>query len=291
MMSGVQDEKQAYPRHDDVPQLLRSVVAFIDLLGTSEHATRANAQATLERLDASLRRARNQSGIDEALSWFHASWFSDSLSICAPLVKKPQQSTDRAFEESALGFVLDTITWLQFILAIHGFALRGGLTVGPQFADDRVNFGPALVEAVALEHCAEFPRVVVDDQTLQVVDDHIGDHFTLSDSPFHHELMTAPDGKVFVSYLGAATGSQIEARQMLDHHQSAIAKSLVAHVGSSEGIVQKYEWLARYHNTFCNTFFPDWTDVRLPGVETDDGFIPYVPAGWRPSSSSEGPAQ
>ncbi len=215
-------EDPAYPRNAGVPELLRSVVAFVDLLGTSEHASEESAQETLEKLDASLRRARDQSGIDEALSWFHASWFSDNLSICAPL-PQPRRQGDRSFEESSLGFV--TVMWLQFRLAIDGFVLRGGITVGPQFADRDVNFGPALVEAVALEKGAKYPRVVVDDLTLEVVDDHFGDYFTLSENPFHLELMRAPDGRVFVSYLAAVfeADDPEEAHEMLNRHRAAVA--------------------------------------------------------------------
>lgn len=273
------DDRPAYPRQDGVPVLRRSVVAFVDLLGTSEHAGEDAAQATLEKLDASLRRAREQSGVDDALTWFHASWFSDNLSLCAPL-PQPHRRGDRSFEESSLGFLLVTVTWLQFRLAIDGFALRGGITVGDQFADDEVNFGPALVEAVGLEKGAKFPRVVLDDLTLTVVDNHFNDHGTLSENPFHHELMRAPDGRTFVSYLGAVfeADDAEEAREMLLRHRSAVAALRSEHAKSAEGVVEKYEWLASYHNSFCATFFAEWSDLALPDVAPDLGFVPYQPA-------------
>lgn len=279
MGSVADDDYPAYPRENGRPVLLRSVVAFVDLLGTSEHAGEDAAQTTLEKLDASLRRARDQSGIDEALSWFHASWFSDNLSLCAPL-PQPHRRGDRSFEESSLGFVLVTVVWLQFRLAIDGFSLRGGITVGAQFADDEVNFGPALVTAVDLEKGATFPRVVLDDPTLIVVNDHFNDHFTLSENPFHHELMRAPDGRVFVSYLGAVfeADDPDETRDMLLRHRSAIAALRSVHANSEDCIVEKYEWLASYHNSFCATFFANWPDVALPDVPPDPGFVPYQPA-------------
>lgn len=270
---------RAYPRNNGVPALLRSVVAFVDLLGTSVHAGEDAAQKTLERLDESLRRARLQSGIDEALSWFHASWFSDNLSIAAPL-PQPHRAGDRSLEESSLGFVLVTVMWLQFRLAIDGFVLRGGVTVGLQFADNEVNFGPALVEAVRLERDdAIFPRVIVDDRMLAVVDHHFGDYFEPSENPFHHQLMRAPDGRIFVSYLGAVfeADDADEAHDMLGRHQHSILALRHEHASSDPRVVAKYEWLASYHNSFCEAFFSAWQDVFVDRVPADSGFAAYLP--------------
>ena len=267
----------AYPREDGVPRLLRSVVAYVDLLGTSVHASDENAQVTLQRLDAALRRARRQSDIDDGLSWFHTSWFSDNLSICAPL-PHPNHVGDRSFEESSLGFVLVTLMWLQFCLAIEGIVLRGGVTVGKHFADNEVNFGPALVRAVALEQGAKPPRVVLDDAVLAVVDDHFKDHFSLTENPFHRELMRAPDGHVFISYLGAVfeADDMAEAHEMLVLHRAALAEMLNAHQHGTVDVVDKYEWLVSYHNSFCNLFFPEWPNVLMP--PSDARFTAYAPS-------------
>ena len=276
-----QDE-HAYPRENGVPRLLRSVVAFVDLLGTSVHASEDNAQRTLERLDAALRRARRQSDVDEGQSWFHTSWFSDNLSICAPL-PHARFPNDRTFEEGSLGFVLVALMWLQFQLALDGFVLRGGLTVGDHFVDSDVNFGPALVGAVALERTAEFPRVILDDATLTVVDDHFRDHGVLADNPFHHELMRAPDGRTFVSYLGSVlkADDDEEAHEMLELHRTALMNMLSVHQNAPVRVAQKYDWLARYHNAFCAAFYPDWTHLLLSDVPVDPGFVPYEPADSR----------
>lgn len=46
------DDRPAYPRRDGAPVRRRSVVTFVNLLGTSENAGEDAAQATLEKLDA-----------------------------------------------------------------------------------------------------------------------------------------------------------------------------------------------------------------------------------------------
>lgn len=271
--------ERAYPRENGVPRLLRSVVAFVDLLGTSPHASESSAQSTLVKLDTALRRARQESSIDEGLSWHHTSWFSDNLAVCAPLPHSLFPN-DRLFEEASLGFVFVTLIWLQFQLAIERVALRGGVTVGNQFADNEINFGPALVKAVKLEKEAMFPRIVVDDVTLAVVDEHFYDHFVLADNPFHHELMQAPDKSVFVSYLGVVFESDdvTEMHKMLTLHRSALEDMRMAHRDGPEDIVRKYEWLAGYHNAFCSAFFADWTELLFADVAVEAGFVPYKPS-------------
>lgn len=40
-----------------------------------------------------------------------------------------------------------------------GFLTRGGITIGPVHHRDNIIFGPALIEAVALEKEAHYPRI------------------------------------------------------------------------------------------------------------------------------------
>jgi len=115
--------KPVYPRQDGIPKLLRSRRAFVDVLGTSEHAKAETAPATLSALDSALRRAP-QSAVT-ANAWFQASWFSDNLSISAPLpLVGPRRQLVR---ELSLAFVIIALFWLQWSLATDGFFIRGGV--------------------------------------------------------------------------------------------------------------------------------------------------------------------
>lgn len=60
------------------------MVTFADLLGTSEHATSANAQVTLAALDAALATARRESDVDDMGDYFFTTWFSDNVAMTAP---------------------------------------------------------------------------------------------------------------------------------------------------------------------------------------------------------------
>lgn len=262
-----------YPRHAGRPVLTPSVVAFADLLGTSANAAGERAQTTLEALDAALAAARAQSSIDEPNGWFHASWFSDNLAIAAPL------PIDRSFQEGAVGFAILTLMWLQLRLALDGFFLRGGLTVGQHFADDAVSFGPALVEAVSLDKQGGPPRLVIGGAGLALIADHFTDHNPL-DNPFSAELTRdLSDGTVFVSYLSASleADDDDEAHEIITRHQSAVVQKLGEFDSDPpSAVLQKYMWTAQYHDWFCSQHFPDWHETRT-GLPIARVFEPFTP--------------
>jgi hypothetical protein len=277
MPEGTDSSGGAYPRVGGVPHLQRSIVGFIDLLGTSEHATAGNAQQTLERLDEALRLAREFSSIDDYVETFHTSWFSDNLLLAAPL-PNTADPLERADQEEIVGYVLMTLVWLQFRLAIEGFFVRGGLVLGDQFSDDEITFGPGLVHAAGIEkYVARFPRVVVDESLFPVIAEHYV-HYSpkpewATENPFNLNLMTAPDDQLFVSYLTMAQEADDanEAHDMLVRHRDEVADQRRQH--ANDPYLEKYTWLASYHDAFCALFFPDWDEVRVGGVPTD-GFAP-----------------
>lgn len=55
---------------------------------------------------------------------------------------------------------------LQLALMQRGILLRGAITAGLLFHDEKFVFGPALNEAVALERLANYPRVILDGEIL-----------------------------------------------------------------------------------------------------------------------------
>lgn len=55
---------------------------------------------------------------------------------------------------------------LQLALAQRGILLRGAVTAGMLHHDEKLVFGPALNEAVALERLANYPRVILDGEIL-----------------------------------------------------------------------------------------------------------------------------
>ena len=247
-----------FSRVDGVPALVKSAVLFLDVLGTSEFSTDRNAPSTLVELDAALAIARERSQLDDDSSWADSAWFSDNLAIAAPL------GTNSVFEEGIIGNIFIATIWLQFILAIKGFFIRGGFTIGDHFMDDRVNFGPALVRAVELEKNAVFPRIVIDDASLEVVAGHSSHHADGATNPFESELMVDEDGYTFLSYLSVTDEADdpAEAIHLLQLHHDALAGKLIEH--PVEGAIRsKYLWATKYHNAYCLQIDPQGNHPQL----------------------------
>jgi hypothetical protein len=67
---------------------------------------------------------------------------------------------------SGVTSILMDVHKLQLDLVNRGILLRGAITSGLLYHDDKFVFGPALNEAVALEKLANYPRVILDGEIL-----------------------------------------------------------------------------------------------------------------------------
>lgn len=80
------------------------------------------------------------------------------------------------YSPERLPWTLRSVAVIQFGVAMMGFWVRGGLTVGQLYHDEHIVFGPALNRAYEIESIqARYPRVVVDSAI---------DHALYDDQPF-----------------------------------------------------------------------------------------------------------
>ena len=266
-------EPGKFLRIDGKPLLTPSVVCFLDVLGTSESTKGGRANETLQSLDAALARARERASTDEPWYWAKSSWFSDNLALAAAL------GDENDLYEGILAAVIIGAIWIQYLLAIEGFFTRGGLTVGDQFLDERVNFGPALVEAAELEKQANFPRILIADAALPLIKLCCSYYAHGTDNPFMEELVVAPDGLLFLNYLAVAheANDAAEAEVMVLHHRDAVTQALDEAPNTKARA--KIEWVADYHNYFCQTFAPGNPGLQL-SIEHRNGFATFDPSSF-----------
>lgn len=132
------------------PAYERRVVIFYDVLGWRSHIAWAGADP--EKI-GDLRRLILQHSRTMRLRTHlevRVSTFSDNVVITQEVSKK----TWMLIAQMAL---------FQVASAIHGFLLRGGITIGSVVHDDEAVFGPGLNRAYELEsQIAKFPRFVLD---------------------------------------------------------------------------------------------------------------------------------
>jgi hypothetical protein len=140
----------------DAPIYSERYVAFVDILGFGSivrGSVRSTVQAT--KLVGTLDKIANRTdppGIELGPGDdFKALSFSD----CTVL-------SENASDQGLL-HLLDVLTFFALDLMANGILVRGGLAKGPLYHTEGVVFGPALLDAYALESTiAKYPRILID---------------------------------------------------------------------------------------------------------------------------------
>src|SRR2546426_3373667 len=161
-----------------IPAYEQRTVAFIDILGFSQHVRRtADEPAFVARLYDALRLVDRQGRLwvaqaiggpdtpaaevaaQTAAMDFRMQVFSDSLVLSQ--------------RGNVGGLLFVRVSQLAMALLELDVLIRGGIAQGSLYHDDTVVFGPALVEAYTLESKrAKFPRVIVSQQGLDTARQH-----------------------------------------------------------------------------------------------------------------------
>lgn len=214
-------------------RLHRQVCAFIDVLGGA-HLFRGRDRARASTFFNLLREFERRLNC-----WSHhfpkkrqssslVKTFSDNIFVAFPL-----RSNSKADDEEIVGLFISELTLqIQQMTKFGGFPLRGAITVGPLMFTDQYLFGPALVETVALEKAALFPRVLVSKTALRYIK---------PDDSQSNLLLRDSDGQTFLHYL--------RSENRLGWHREYVQNGLHENANRVHER-QKYEWLARYHN-YC----------------------------------------
>lgn len=238
-----------------------SYCAFLDLLGFSARTKASYKNQTGDQLLQEFHEifsnqvVRMKEEAEESLLYFKS--FSDNV-----LLAHPSCSDDM---ESEFGFILWSIQEYQFAMALKGFFIRGGLSVGQLFVDDDNVYGEALINAYELESkVAINPMVVLCDSTMKLVDHHLT-YYHGELAPQLDAVLVNSDGRYFISYLSECvreTGQGYDLDiESLAIHRDRINKSL-SEYSDKESVLSKFRWLSDYHNYFCDSVsnFQNYSD-------------------------------
>ena len=264
-----------YMRDGQGFRLVDSVVCFLDVLGYreliatgGEAAQRRFHQALADSYPMMLA----EMGYDPDDHYppiFALKTFTDNIVLAHPIGR-------RADGESELGNVAMAVGALQTQLALKGFFVRGGIAMGPAYVDDFGVFGDALLEAYHGEcRLARDPRVILCASARERVVQHIGYYANPAGSPQNREMRQDSDGQAFVSYLEHLAPAPYEGGFGLDElktHRDVVVGRLRS-FGDQPILWAKYEWVARYHNHFCERY-ADLCDEshRIPLDALERGF-------------------
>lgn len=245
-----------------------SYCAFLDVLGFSARIRESYKNKTANKLLQEFhaifdkRIDKLKSEVDKSLLYFKS--FSDNV-----LLAHPRFSEDM---ESEFGFILWSISEYQFEMALQGFFIRGGLSVGQLFVDDNSVYGAALIDAYELESMvAVNPIVVLCDNTMRLVDQHLTYYHGEWAPQARHVLVNA-DGRYFINYLHECVietddGLELDT-EALGIHRNQIEHALNQYA-KQPSVFAKFSWLAAYHNHFCDSVssFPRYSDELKVSAE------------------------
>jgi len=160
--------------------------------------------------------------------------FTDNVFAALPLREEDKYS----IHDQVAYFLLEISRQIQQIMFLMELPIRGGITIGRLYIDERIVIGPAVASAVKLEKSAVHPRVLVDDTVLNAI----------QAKPIVQEslIYEASDGKRSLNYLGLMFGAYPEHKRIIDRAKRR-------NIGN-ENIRLKYEWLLQYHEDMRNRF-------------------------------------
>lgn len=236
--------------------------AHLDILGFSARIRASYKDGTADELlrqfHAIFEKRINQleSDVHESLLYFKS--FSDNVLLAHPCFSHDM--------ESEFGFILWSISEFQLEMALQGFFIRGGLSVGNLFVDDNSVYGEALIDAYELESkVAVNPIVVLCNQTMKLVDQHLG-YYQAGSAPQLRDVLVNADGRYFINYLSECifdTDGGMELHvSSLRKHKEQIEHALSLYAGQP-AVFAKFSWLSAYHNHFCESVssYPGYSDM------------------------------
>lgn len=181
---------------------------------------------------------------------FSTKLFSDCMSVSC------KYSYENIFN------IIYELAYIQFYFSSEGIFLRGALSRGNHFENSRMIFSQGLVNAFELEQQAIYPRIVIDKKLInQIINDdnsyfpiYVG--FKMQDF-----LIKSPDGQYCIDYLNMVYEEGLDQIESLQMHKKAILSNVQQNYNDIS-VIEKYRWLAEYHNLKFNEIFTadDWED-------------------------------
>jgi hypothetical protein len=257
------------------PVVRESFCAFLDVLGFRQRieTVRAVPSDLLTLLKAylastTLPESTLRTTADDIGQW-RVIAFSDSVVLGHPLWT--------ADGEAEFGSVQAELKGYQLALALRGLFVRGAVTVGSLFMNERLAFGPALVDAYDLERSkAQYPRVIFGPDMVKILKGHLKFYGDAQTAPHNEDLLVDADGEVFLNYLDEiVTDEGVPDECALQIHKNEVEKGLEKHQADLR-ISEKYRWLAAYHDYFV-FLLGGRSSFRIDSARLTHRFTRFVP--------------
>jgi hypothetical protein len=221
-------------------------VAFIDILGFGNIVRRSvqspeQAEALVQIFDRMHKRWSDQ-GLQATHEHMGEDFRVQSFSDCTVI--------SEAATPKGLMYLLLMVTQFSLDLMVSGFLVRGGIAKGLLHHSDQAVFGPAFLDAYALERdIACYPRIIVDKGTHKDFENnHLADNWDDFSRP---ALRHDDDGPVFVDVFSAFRVKTTSAPSRVPVTGKAIRANIQKQLDDSiynPAHFKKLRWLTIYWN-------------------------------------------
>lgn len=220
----------------EVLEVKNCIVAFIDLLGTSEAIRKDHSDINLYLMNYIYQSAFDMCS-DHSMykEEIKVKAFSDNIVFGIELPDK----FDRENFQACLRNILEMCAYFQIAAFGCGIAVRGGITVGDFFCNDIFVWGKGLLRAYDLESkIAVYPRIILDTDVLDLIEE-----YDSVDGKCHSAEDV--DGVTFLDYL-----SYLPLQNRDEHIKRSLddTKIYIANCSENERAVQKWKWIVNYLN-------------------------------------------
>jgi hypothetical protein len=269
-------------------QYTKSLVSYFDILGFRKIVAEFSPEQVASKLQALARFSSPGSTIAETFGNTFTN-FSDLVLRTIPVDPNPRLRGG----EGLLYCELLDLVFVQAELIADGVLLRGSITFGDIFIDDKTVFGPALIRAYELEDQVSIaPRIIVDPEVFPLLDKYpvLRAHAVEDEMQYLCRLLKKDaDGVWFIDYLrvmAAQVDDQAAYLRFLKAHKQLILDRL-PEFNQLSSVLTKYGWLVTYHNSWVNSLnddalnklgasketllVPDDTTPLLPSIPEDPG--------------------
>jgi len=233
---------------------------FIDILGFESHIDETVSQKVPTAAALSFNKLKL--ALEQIYTSVH---YREKVSVRGKL--KPSSRRVTQFSDSVIvsylkseangngiASILMDVHNLQLKLIQKGILLRGAVTSGLLFHNEKFVFGPALIEAVALERLANYPRVILDGEIL----DDAG--LRRSQSPQISRTISSMvkedfDGLYYVDYFDVHPDDFDEDWNDLSYYLRKLRELIKGLAGKrSPSIKVKHSWLRTKFNAMVKPF-------------------------------------
>lgn len=210
------------------------IVAFIDLLGTSEAIKNDEHDTNLHSMNLILQTAIDMCADKHICrADVKVKAFSDNIVFAMEL---PDDAED-VERMARVHNILEICAYFQIAALGLGISTRGGVTIGDFFCNDIFVWGKGLLRSYTLENkVAIYPRIAIDANVLPFLPD-------CDDVGNKHHVLTDFDGIVFLDYLSFFT---MPTRDEYIKRSLRDVDIIIKALKNDERAIQKVRWTASY---------------------------------------------